>query len=287
MYGDPFRILPRPEGQQEPDYGEELTPEKVLAANGPLHAQGPGDLTRWMAVPWQTDTASCRSGYESQNGLALPYDPYVPTFWPARVPNHVLTEEDFRIVNGGSKTNGSGAHSGTAHGSAAADAAGAASRNGASGTAPHTASAEPPPAEAASGAPDSRDAAFARRASWLRGLHGTYPDQLKQATREWHKFGIVEVREYTVGDGRFPRHIQVESKPGFDLAGVAPNRNMLTVHIPQTAVADAAALGSAVSAAADATEFDAHEITVGYIDKLDPFGEDAANGAARGGGPTP
>jgi hypothetical protein len=45
-----------------------------------------------MAVPWQTDTASCRSGY-------LPsYDPYVPTFWPARVPNQVLTREDYDIV---------------------------------------------------------------------------------------------------------------------------------------------------------------------------------------------
>ena len=26
--------------------------------------KAPGDITRWMAVPWQTDTASCRSGYE-------------------------------------------------------------------------------------------------------------------------------------------------------------------------------------------------------------------------------
>jgi hypothetical protein len=39
-----------------------------------------------MAVPWQTDTASCRSGYD------LSYDPYVPAFWPARVPNEVLTK---------------------------------------------------------------------------------------------------------------------------------------------------------------------------------------------------
>jgi hypothetical protein len=45
-----------------------------------------------MAVPWQTDTASCRSGYTSH------YDPYLPTFWPARVPNQVLTEADYEIV---------------------------------------------------------------------------------------------------------------------------------------------------------------------------------------------
>ena len=54
--------------------------------------QVPGGITRWMAVPWQTDTASCRSGYETT------YDPYVPTFWPARVPNQVLTRENYAIV---------------------------------------------------------------------------------------------------------------------------------------------------------------------------------------------
>ncbi|HTV43675.1 MAG TPA: hypothetical protein VMF05_00030, partial [Stellaceae bacterium] len=26
------------------------------------------------------------------------FDPYVPSFWPARVPNQVLTEEDYQIV---------------------------------------------------------------------------------------------------------------------------------------------------------------------------------------------
>jgi hypothetical protein len=49
-----------------------------------------------MAVPWQTDTASCRSGYYA--GYGPKYDPYVPTFWPARVPNHVLTEDDYNVV---------------------------------------------------------------------------------------------------------------------------------------------------------------------------------------------
>ena len=46
-----------------------------------------------MAVPWQTDTASCRSGYHDAS-----YDPYVPTFWPARVPNQVLSTENYEIV---------------------------------------------------------------------------------------------------------------------------------------------------------------------------------------------
>ena len=45
-----------------------------------------------MALPWQTDSASCRSGYIRS------YDPYLPTFWPARVPNQVLTEASYDTV---------------------------------------------------------------------------------------------------------------------------------------------------------------------------------------------
>ena len=41
---------------------------------GPLAASGPGTLTRWLGVPWQTDEASCLSGY---NTLELPVAPLV------------------------------------------------------------------------------------------------------------------------------------------------------------------------------------------------------------------
>lgn len=92
LFMAPFRIRHRPESLEEPDYGPVLTPDLALGADGPLHGQGPGDLTRWMAVPWQTDTASCRSGYDRK------YDPHIPTFWPARVPNQILTEHDYQIV---------------------------------------------------------------------------------------------------------------------------------------------------------------------------------------------
>lgn len=92
MYASPYRIRHRPPGEPEPDYGSELTQEIALQVDGPLYAQGPGDLTRWMALPWQADTAFCRSGYEPS------YDPFVPTFWPARVPNNVLTREDYEVV---------------------------------------------------------------------------------------------------------------------------------------------------------------------------------------------
>ncbi len=92
MFHGPFRIRHRPPGESEPDYGKTFTPAIALSLTGPLHAQGPGDLTRWMGLPWQADTGFCRSGYD------MNYDPFVPTFWPARVPNQVLTEPNYRIV---------------------------------------------------------------------------------------------------------------------------------------------------------------------------------------------
>jgi hypothetical protein len=93
LYMAPFRIAHAAPGWIEPEYGPTIGADIINLPNGPvLGGQSPGGLTRWMAVPWQTDTASCRSGY-------LPsYDPYLPTFWPARVPNQVLTREDYGIV---------------------------------------------------------------------------------------------------------------------------------------------------------------------------------------------
>jgi hypothetical protein len=64
----------------------------ALARGGPLDGAKPGDITRWMAVPWQADTSSCLSGY-------VPYvDDYLPTFWPARVPNDVLDEGQYAVL---------------------------------------------------------------------------------------------------------------------------------------------------------------------------------------------
>ncbi|WP_293020083.1 LodA/GoxA family CTQ-dependent oxidase [Moorena sp. SIO3I8] len=91
IYSAPFRIRHAANPTKQ-DYGTVLTQDIVLGPGGPLYAQGPGDLTRWMGIPWQADTGFCRSGYE------LEYDPYLPTFWPANVPNQVLTEENYQIV---------------------------------------------------------------------------------------------------------------------------------------------------------------------------------------------
>ena len=87
MYMGAFRFKhPQNPEWKEPFYGAELDSGALSLPQGPLlGGQTPGSITRWMAVPWQTDTASCRSGYDKN------YDPYTPTFWPARVPNQVMS----------------------------------------------------------------------------------------------------------------------------------------------------------------------------------------------------
>ena len=92
LYMAPFRIQHAADGWIAPELGMILTSDSVTIPNGPLYGQQAGGLTRWMAVPWQTDTASCRGGYDKS------YDPYAPTFWPARVPNDVLTRESYATV---------------------------------------------------------------------------------------------------------------------------------------------------------------------------------------------
>ena len=78
----------------EPDYGPYLNSRICLGPGGPLDGSGAGDVSKWMAVPWQTDTSSCLYAYVGwQDGV------FLPTFWPVRVPNNVLTEEQYAIVN--------------------------------------------------------------------------------------------------------------------------------------------------------------------------------------------
>jgi hypothetical protein len=90
LWHRPYRIKVR--SRPEPSFGAVLTPPEATSRSGPLNGSIPGALTRWLAVPWQTDSVDCRSGYRPQ------IDPYLDTFWPARVPNHVLTRRDYAIV---------------------------------------------------------------------------------------------------------------------------------------------------------------------------------------------
>lgn len=91
MWERPFRMRVR---STEPnvEYGPELTRDVVFGKHGPLQGSAPGDLTGWLGVPWHNDAASCRSGYQRRISTVL------PTFWPARIPNQVLREADYRIV---------------------------------------------------------------------------------------------------------------------------------------------------------------------------------------------
>ncbi len=57
-----------------------------------LDGVSPGDLTKWLGCPWHSDGASCRSGYQRRISTVL------PTFWPARIPNQVLRDADYKIV---------------------------------------------------------------------------------------------------------------------------------------------------------------------------------------------
>jgi len=93
IYKSAFRLKHRkPDNPQQP-YGAQLSSDVLTLPDGPINGgQSPGSITRWMAVPWQTDTASCRSGYDKS------YDPYLPSFWPARVPNQVMNEAAYEIV---------------------------------------------------------------------------------------------------------------------------------------------------------------------------------------------
>ncbi|MYT32592.1 MULTISPECIES: LodA/GoxA family CTQ-dependent oxidase [unclassified Streptomyces] len=244
MFSEPFRILHRAEGTQEPDYGDEFTVDEMLGKNGPLYAQGPGDLTRWMAAPWQCDTASCRFGYQVVSQLGPRYSPYLPTFWPAQMPNHVLKKADFDTVN--TKPGG--------------------------------------------GDDTAREKAFENRAVWLRGLKKvSYNKQRRQMIDDWFKFGIVEPHEYTVGDDKFPKYMQVESEPGY--GPVPDHANLINIHVPEAGVPQlAAAAGTwrgalsaedvesalvqqAVEEAKELTGYDETAIAAGYLEKLDPFHE--------------
>jgi hypothetical protein len=88
LYTAPFRVKIRRPGDVR-EYGEELTPAQALAEGGPLDGSGAGDVTRWLGVPWHADMAHCR--FSNTFGPAL----HLPTFWPARAPDHVLKEGSY------------------------------------------------------------------------------------------------------------------------------------------------------------------------------------------------
>jgi len=96
MWETPYRL--NVVGKDEPtelNFGPLLSPAIALGENGPLSKSGPGALTRWLGVPWQTDEASCLSGYDTSTYLPL------PSFWAARVPNQVLSNQSYLRMEDG------------------------------------------------------------------------------------------------------------------------------------------------------------------------------------------
>ena len=96
---DKMRLNILPEITEPQDYyGPVLTPD--IALKQMFNASGPGTLTRFMGVPWQTDEASCRSGQDYDPAYYLP----LASFWSARVPNQVLSQRSLERLNDSSLT---------------------------------------------------------------------------------------------------------------------------------------------------------------------------------------
>lgn len=86
-----------PEEQSEifyNDFGLQMTSEDIrqsMRANSKeswLWKITPGDLTKWMGIPWQSDAGSCQAVYVEKQ-----YP--IPSWWAANLPVHVLPEDSY------------------------------------------------------------------------------------------------------------------------------------------------------------------------------------------------
>ena len=87
----PFRVAISNRKSLIQDVGFQLNPQNIFTNThrkedgAPVGPQAPGDLTRWMGVPWQGDAFSCQS--------VLTADGFpTPVWWPALLPVDVLPE---------------------------------------------------------------------------------------------------------------------------------------------------------------------------------------------------
>ncbi|WP_366657594.1 CTQ-dependent glycine oxidase GoxA [Fodinicurvata sp. EGI_FJ10296] len=92
---EPFRIALGDRDSLIQNIGRLLTPETAFdGGNGappPIGPQMPGDLTRWMGLPWQCDAFSCQQ-------VEMQEDFPTAVWWPALLPIDVLPEAHYEQV---------------------------------------------------------------------------------------------------------------------------------------------------------------------------------------------
>ena len=218
MYAAPFRLRHRAPGAPEPRSRPELTPAAVDADRRPALRPVAG-CRHALDGPCPGRPTPRAAGPATTSATGRGYDPYVPTFWAARVPNQVLTQADYEIVMDSSRP------------------------------------------------VDEREAAFDRRAAWLRWLPGGYIDQINEMVD-----GVLEARgrpdAARPADGHSARSSSSRSTSA-STGDVDPRRNLLTLHVPEAADADRAP--AAIRAAVAAFGGDGEHVTAGYVERLDRF----------------
>lgn len=76
------------------DFGYQMNSEDIRESLKPGNSKNwlwqitPGDLTKWMGIPWQSDAGSCQAVFTEEQ-----YP--VPAWWAANLPVYVLTQESF------------------------------------------------------------------------------------------------------------------------------------------------------------------------------------------------
>lgn len=90
-----FRIAEGTRPGLTQDLGLLLTPELAVKGKGSvppaIGPQMPGDLTRWMGLPWQCDVFSCQH-------VTLQEDFPHAVWWPASIPINVLPERFYELI---------------------------------------------------------------------------------------------------------------------------------------------------------------------------------------------
>jgi len=187
-----FRLNAATEKQQQDimynDFGRIISVADVAqsigknADNDWLWQCTPGDLTKWMGIPWQSDAASCQAVYTAE-------DFPIPTWWAANLPVHIIPTDRYHKFKD-SKTSDTVKPNGLTM----------------------------PVAEALDESvfEQQRIAQFSQRLDWLHtadlgfvGYHaeGGYTNGLIQMVKQWKNLGMVMARPADKPSGNFKQSI--------------------------------------------------------------------------------